>query len=126
MSETPFDPADFTEPVGFVIDGNHIAWTPENDGAMSPVSGPRSEEFATTVVEFIEEISNLGNIQVTPEGPNLPADIGYLNLYTVTWAINVLFSEMDIEYLGGKHPTMADLGLDDASYFDEYGNPLVR
>jgi hypothetical protein len=126
MSEIPFDPAEFTESVGFMIDGNHIVWRPDNDGIMYPISGPRSKEFADTVTEFIYEVSDLNNIQVAPEGPNLPADPKFLNLYTVTWAINVLFSEMGIEYLGGKHPTMSDLGLDQASYFDKYGNPLVR
>jgi hypothetical protein len=124
MDETAYDTSQYTEPVFFTIENSSVAWEPGEE-FLIPVSGPKAKEITDSVTRFITLASNYGeDIQVTPEGPNLPGT--EKNLFTVVWAIETLFSEQEISYKGGKYPTMADLGLDEASDFDKYGNPLVR
>lgn len=124
MDEENFDSSEFTEPVVFKIDDSAVAWAPGED-FLTPVYGPNASEIVDSVRTFITQASNAGeDIRVTPEGPNLPGS--GRNLYTVVWAIETLYSEREISSEGGNRPTMADLGLDEASNFDKYGNPLVR
>lgn len=115
---------EYTEPIDITIDGNVVTWVP-GESLLRATKGENAEQIVTTVSDFILNLSPLGkSIEVTPEGPFLPATAA--NIYTVVWAIDAIYGDdSEISY-GSDAPTLADLGLDEDSDFDKYGKPLVR
>jgi hypothetical protein len=115
---------EYTERVDIAIDDSIISWDPVM-GELHPVEGENAVEIISAINRYIILSSpDTLTITATPEGPVLPATTA--DLYTVVWAIESQWAlDHKITYYGDA-PTMADMGLDEESNFDEYGNPIVR
>jgi hypothetical protein len=119
----------YTEPVEFQIAAAPgempvtILWSPETgiasgDGFKDGLAAIALDSFITTYrQEYGPEYS------VTPEGPTLkttPRDI-----YMVVWSMNQLF-DGGIVSATGDYPTLKDMGLTEASNYDENGKEVIR
>lgn len=115
---------EYTKPIEITIDGNIVTWVP-GENQLAATKGEDADQIVATVGDFISSLSPLGkSIEVTPEGPFLAPTAA--NIYTVVWAIDAIYGDdSEISY-GSDAPTLADLGLDEASDFNKYGKPLVR
>jgi len=114
---------EYTEPVKFVVDNNEIFWNPQYEG-LSALPGTLAREIAESVEELIVYLDDgSGYIVPTPEGPFLPSSVK--NLYTVVWAFNELYGDEGVKVVGNA-PTLEDMGLDEASNYDENGKEIVR
>ena len=122
VNEDAEDWKEYDQPVKFIVGTNQIGWYPDED-TLSAVPGSMAKEIANSVEELIMYLDDRGYIQVTPEGPSLPATVK--NLYTVVWAFNELYKDEGVE-VEGDAPTLADMGIDEASNYDENGNEIVR
>jgi hypothetical protein len=113
---------EYNERVTFIVDEQEIFWTPESD-YLSAMPGTMASQISESVEDLITALDDQGYIQVTPEGPSLPADVK--NLYTVVWAFNELYKDQGVKVVGNA-PTLEDMGLDEASNYDDNGNLTVR
>ena len=113
---------EYNERVTFIVDEQEIFWTPGSD-YLSAMPGTMASQIAESVEDLITALDDQGYIQVTPEGPSLPADVK--NLYTVVWAFNELYKDEGVKVVGNA-PTLEDMGLDEASNYDDNGNLIVR
>lgn len=115
---------EYTEHVDISIDGSLIGWGPVGSGLYPDDNDQDAIDFADSIRDYIYASAINGQILATPEGPFFKAST--LDLGAVIWAVNALYGdELDIEVTGNA-PTLEDLGLDDASNFDEDGTPIVR
>jgi hypothetical protein len=114
----------YTEPVLINMDGHLIGWHPQSEYLITDSDDQIAEDYAQSIQELIAASNDFGRILVTPEGPVLDADVQ--DLRTVIWAAYDLYgSDFKIK-VEGNAPTLADMGLDEASNYDEDGNPIVR
>lgn len=105
------------------IDGSKIGWHPMLDTLGPDYNDQDAVDFARSIEDYIRASDYNGYIMATPEGPSFEASVR--DIGAVIWATYSLYGDLPIR-VKGDAPTLEDLGLDEASNYDEDGTQITR
>jgi hypothetical protein len=114
---------EYTEPVDITVDGNTFTWDPKAE-SLIPKEGETVQDTIDALDKFIYYAApDRTTISAAPEGPFLPATTQ--DIYTLVWAISVLFEDSDVVY-NGEVPTLEQMGLGEEPDLVDDGDEIVR
>lgn len=114
---------EYTEPVDITVDGDTFTWDPNAESLI-----PKDGETVMATIEALDRFvyyaaPDRSIIRVAGEGPFLPATTQ--DIYTLVWAISVLFEGSEVSY-SGDVPTLDDMGFGEEIDFGDDVDEIVR